>query len=42
MRSRSAAAPEEKVIKLKKVSLGSHGEDDDKYEIPTFLRKPLE
>jgi cell division protein FtsZ len=30
------------VIKLKKLSVMSSGEDEDKYEIPTFLRKQID
>jgi hypothetical protein len=30
------------VIKLKKLSVLTAGEDEDKYEIPTFLRKQVE
>jgi hypothetical protein len=33
-----SAAPSE-VIKLKKLSVLSTSDDDDKFEIPTFLRK---
>jgi cell division protein FtsZ len=39
-RQREAAAGD--VIKLKKLSVMSSGDDEDKYEIPTFLRKQMD
>jgi cell division protein FtsZ len=39
-RSRETATGD--VIKLKKLSVMSSGEDEDKYEIPTFLRKQID
>lgn len=42
MRSRTTPPVDDKVIKLKKVSVLSSSEDDDKFEIPTFLRKSVD
>jgi cell division protein FtsZ len=39
-RARESASGD--VIKLKKLSVMSSGEDEDKYEIPTFLRKQID
>jgi cell division protein FtsZ len=42
MRNRTAAAADDKVIKLKKVSVLQSSDDEDKFEIPTFLRKSVD
>lgn len=42
MRNRAQPQVDERVIKLKKVSVLSSGEEDDKFEIPTFLRKSVD
>ncbi len=42
MRNRQQPQVDERVIKLKKVSVLSSGEEDDKFEIPTFLRKSVD
>lgn len=42
MRNRPQSGADDKVIKLKKVSVLSGGDDDDKFEIPTFLRKSVD
>lgn len=42
MRNRPAAPADDKVIKLKKVSVLQSSDDDDKFEIPTFLRKSVD
>jgi hypothetical protein len=40
--SRKSREPAPEVIKLKKLSVLSSAEDDEKYEIPTFLRRQAE
>ena len=37
--AKKAVAPQNEVIKLKKLSVMASSEDEDKFEIPTFLRK---
>lgn len=42
MRSRTSPVADDKVIKLKKVSLLQSSDEEDKFEIPTFLRKSVD
>jgi cell division protein FtsZ len=42
MRNRNAPVVDDKVIKLKKVSLLQPSDEEDKFEIPTFLRKSVD